>query len=153
MLAKDFQKLIDGEDFTDTTHNRAFNDCVDILDNMEYINEERKSFVSQIKNIMSSESIIEHYRCDFEKLMKYYIFRYLLKAVYDYDVLTKIKYGIFACIIISRIYDYLDSPDFDTRVKVMYSYSKEVEYSDLNMDLLDNELYMNFGTADLMNLI
>ena len=85
--------------------------------------------------------------------MKYYIFRYLLKAAYDYDALTKVKYGIFACVVISRIYAYFGSPDFEARVKIMYSYSKEVEYSDVNMDLLDEILYNDFGAEDLLSLI
>lgn len=152
-LARDFQKKLDGETFYDSVQNRDFDFCITILENMEYISEERKNFVKKLRNIKLSKNTINHYRSDFEKLLKYYIFRYLLKAVYDYDVLTKVKYGIFACIVISRIYDYLDIPDFETRAKIMYSYSKEVEYSDVNMDLLDDELYTSFSTDDLLSLV
>ncbi len=152
-LAKDFQKNLDGELFEDTLQYRDFDDCITVLENMEYINEERKAFLSNLKNKKLSKKSLNLYCIDFEKLMKYYIFRYLLKAVYDYDVLTKVKYGVFACIVISRIYSFLEYPDFDTRVKVMYSYSKEVEYSDLNMELLDGMLYDNFSTDDLIGMI
>ena len=151
-LAKDFQNDIDGGLY-DEKQNRTFSDCLKVLENMEYINNERKLFLENLKNISTSENIFNDYKNDFEKLMIYYIFRYLLKAVYDYDVLTKVKYGIFACVVISRIYAYCGEPDFDTRVKIMYSYSKEVEYSDLNMDLLDDIMYTSFGTEDLMSLI
>ena len=85
--------------------------------------------------------------------MKYYIFRYLLKSVYDYDVLTKVKYGVFACIVISRIYSLFENPDFGTRVKIMYSFSKEVEYSDVNLQLLDEAMFYDFSTENLINLI
>lgn len=153
ILAKDFQQELDGEIFSDETQSRSFDDCIKILENMEYIKEERKLFLQKIKNTSFSEQIIKTYENDFEKLMKYYVFRYLLKAVYDYDVLTKVKYGIFACIVIGRIYAYFGNPDFETRVKIMYSYSKEVEYSDVNMDLLDESLYNDFGTDDLLSLI
>ncbi len=152
-LARDFQKNLDGEAFDDSVQNRIFDFCIAILENMEYISEERKSFVKKLRNIKLSKNAINHYSSDFEKLLKYYIFRYLLKAVYDYDVLTKVKYGVFACVVISRIYDYLDFPDFETRVQIMYSYSKEVEYSDVNMDLLDKMLFENFGTDDLTNMV
>ncbi len=150
---RDFQKDIDGEFFSDEKHERSFGDCIKILENMEYIKEERKLFLQKIKSTNFSEQTIINYQDDFEKLMKYYIFRYLLKALYDYDVLTKVKYGVFACIVISRIYVYFENPDFETRVKIMYSYSKEVEYSDVNMDLLDESLYNCFGTHDLLSLI
>ncbi len=152
-LAKAFQQELDGEFFSDETQERSFQDCIKILENMECIKEERKLFLQKIKSTSFSEQITETYQGDFEKLMKYYIFRYLLKAVYDYDVLTKVKYGVFACVVISRIYAYFENPDFETRVKIMYSYSKEVEYSDVNMDFLDESLYNSFGTHDLLSLL
>lgn len=152
-LAKAFQQELDGDFFSDETQERAFPDCIKILENMEFIKEERKLFLQKIKSTSFSEQIMETYRGDFEKLMKYYIFRYLLKAVYDYDVLTKVKYGVFACVVISRIYAYFENPDFETRVKIMYSYSKEVEYSDVNMDFLDESLYNSFGINDLLSLL
>ncbi len=146
---KAFQQNVDGNDFCDDFQERSFENCITLLENMEYINIERKNFIQNLK----SENLSAKYNDDFEKLMQYYIFRYLLKAVYDYDVLTKIKYGVFACIVISRIYSFFENPDFETRVKIMYSFSKEVEYSDTNMDLLDETLFYDFGTEDLINLL
>ncbi len=151
-LAKDYQKNLDGDIYNES-RNRTFSDCLTILENMEYINNERKNFLKNLKNEKITENIFSNYKSDFEKLMTYYIFRYLLKAVYDYDVLTKVKYGIFACTVISRIYAYFKELDFEKRVKIMYSYSKEVEYSDLNMDLLDEMMYNSFSTDDLINLL
>ena len=104
--------------------------------------------------ISSSNSIfISEYSTSFEKLMKYYIFRYLLKALYDYDILTKVKYGCFACIVISRIYSYFETLTFEKRVEIMYSFSKEIEYSDMNMELLDEMMYSNFSAEDIINLL
>lgn len=152
-LAKDFQKRLDGDDFTDETQHRDLSFCLTILENMEYISDERREFVQNLKTKKLSENALNIYKSDFEKLMKYYIFRYLLKAVYDYDVLTKVKYGVFACIIISRIYSCFENLDFETKVKIMYSFSKEVEYSDMNMDLLDEMMYGAFSTDDLIELM
>ncbi len=150
-ISADFQKQIDGESFTNEMHNFKFTDCIDLIDEMEYISEERKAFIKNLRSKKLTANALRFYKSDFEKLLKYYIFRYLLKAVYDYDVLTKVKYGIFACIITSRIYDFFGYPDMETRIKIMAGYSKEIEYSDLNMDLLDEVLY-TFSTMDL-NLI
>ena len=152
-LAKNFQKRLDGDIFSDKIQHRDFGTCLTILENMEYISAERQNFVQILKTKNPSENALNTYQCDFEKLMKYYIFRYLLKAVYDYDVLTKVKYGIFASIVISRIYSCFEHLDFEARVKIMYSFSKEVEYSDMNMDLLDEMLCSSFGTEDLISLI
>lgn len=150
---KTFQKNIEGEKFFEISQDSNFYDCICLMERMEYIKPERKEFIKKLKGKSFSENIFKTYQGDFEKLMKYYIFRYLLKAVYDYDVLTKVKYGIFACIVIARIYSLCENPDFDTRAKIMYSFSKEVEYSDVNTELLDEAMFYDFSTEDLINLI
>ena len=151
-LAKAFQKSIE-EDFFEEKKDMNFDDCISLLESMEYIKEERKDFLKNLKDKNTSFCVSEFYKSDFEKLMKYYVFRYLLKSVYDYDVLTKVKYGVFACIVIGRIYSLFENPDFDTRVKIMYSFSKEVEYSDVNLQLLDEAMFYDFSTENLINLI
>lgn len=148
-----FQKELDGEAYADEIQHRDFDDCISVLEDMEYIKSERKNFVSSLKNKKLSKNALNIYKSDFEKLMKYYIFRYFLSLRYDYDVVTPIKYGVFACIVISRIYAYFGTPDFETRVKIMYSYSKEVEYSDVNTELLDKAMYEDFGVQDLVGLL
>lgn len=152
-VVTEFQKELDGDGYVDGIQHRDFDDCIAVLENMEYIKPERMDFVSSLKGKKLSKNTLNLYRSDFEKLMKYYIFRYFLSIGYDYDVVTPVKYGVFSCIVISRIYAYLGTPDFETRVKIMYSYSKEVEYSDVNMDLLDNAMYEDFSLHDLINLL
>ncbi len=152
-LARDFQQQLDGEDFYDEYHHRNPETLFSILENMEFIKDQRKEFIRKCKDSPKNTGVFVLYQRDFEILLKYYVFRYLLKSTYDYDVLTKVKYGVFACAVIGRIYAYCGCPDFDTRVKIMYSYSKEVEYSDINMDLLDEVLYNDFGTDDLIDMI
>ncbi len=148
-----FQKELDGDTYADEIQHRDFDDCISVLEDMEYIKSERKNFVSSLKNKKLSKNALNLYRSDFEKLMKYYVFRYFLPLGYNYDVVTPIKYGVFACIVISRIYAYFGTPDFETRVKIMYSYSKEVEYSDVNTELLDKAMYEDFGVQDLVWLL
>ncbi|MBE6783158.1 MAG: hypothetical protein E7536_04030 [Ruminococcaceae bacterium] len=152
-IAEKIQKEIDGDDFCNESYGRSFDSCIAILENMEYIKPERREFLKSLKTCSQDTSSVSIYQSDFEKLMKYYIFRYLFKSVYDYDVLTKVKYGVFALIVVSRIYGYFKTPDSETRAKIMYSFSKEVEYSDSNMDLLDEMLYSSFSTEDLINLL
>ena len=148
-----FRKELDGENYSDEIQHRDFDDCIAVLENTEYIKPERKDFILSLKGKKLSANPLNLYRSDFEKLMKYYIFRYFLSMGYDYDVVTPVKYGVFACIVISRIYSYFGTPDFETRVKIMYSYSKEVEYSDVNTELLDRSMYEDFGVKDLIGLL
>lgn len=140
-LCESCQRKLDGEDFCGTNVKIDFSDCVSLLNKMEYIDEKRKNQLCSLSDENYNRKTVEEFSSDFEKLMKYYIYRYFLKAVFDYDLLTKVKYGIFACAVIARLYSTSENPSFDERVKFMYGYSKEVEYSDVNLDLLDEFLY------------
>ena len=124
-----------------------FQTCIDVLSDMEYIDVGRKKLFTSLDVKTPCRKIYKEYQKDFVKLMQYYTHRYLLQAVFDYDILTKVKFGVFACAVIGRLYTV--EPD---RVKAMYGYSKEVEYSDVNMDILDDALYYDFSAENLINL-
>lgn len=125
-----------------------FSRCVEVMSEMEYINEDRKNTLLSLTDDGFDRTVFDTYSDDFIKLMKYYVFRYLLKAVYDCEILTKVRYGVFACAVIGRLY----CKGID-RVKAMYGFSKEVEYSDINLQILDDAMYENFGNKDLINLL
>ena len=124
-----------------------FSRCVEVLSEMEYINEDRKNTLLSLTDDGFDRTVYEKYSDDFIKLMKYYVFRYLLKAVYDCEILTKVRYGVFACAVIGRLY----AQGID-RVKAMYGFSKEVEYSDINLQILDDAMYEDFCNEDLLKL-
>lgn len=157
-ILKIFETASELQDEIDSFYEEAeenglkFDDCVSILSKMEYINKERQSLLSNLKDCDCTE-LFRKYRNDFEKLMKYYIFRYFLQGCYCDDAVTPVKYGVFACIVISRVYAQTVSLDFESRVKIMQGYSKEIEYSDVNIDLLDTEMYNSFSARNLIELI
>lgn len=147
-LSEAAQKSIDGENAESSVRNSDFSDCVSLLSQMEYIDENRKNTLLSLNDEGFNKGVYEKHQSDFVKLMQYYIFRYMLKSVYDYDLLTKIKYGAFACIVTGRLY----AAGVD-RIEAMYGYSKEVEYSDINMEILHNGLYENFSANSLIALL
>ncbi len=151
-IASELQDKIDSF-YEDAEENELkFDDCVSLLSKMEYINEERHSLLINLKDCCYTD-ILREYQSDFEKLMKYYIFRYFLQGCYCDDAVTPVKYGVFACIVIRRIYAYAENLDSESRVKIMQGYSKEIEYSDVNMDLLDTAMYNSFSVKNLIELI
>lgn len=148
ITAGETQLELNGEGDTDS--HADFKDCINLMAQMEYIDKNRKAQLLSVENVCADLSAYED---DFRKLLKYYIFRYILKAVYDYDLLTKVKYGIFACVIIGRIYAKKKILTQEDRVKTMCGYSKEVEYSDINTELLDNAMYEQFSCESLIELL
>ena len=139
-IAKEIQK---SEEISD---EKSFADCINVLSEMEFIDTERKNLYLSLTDEID-ESFYEKYHSDFVKLMKYYVQRYFLKSVFDGEPLTKIKYGVFAVIITGRLYNKTE------RMEAIWGYSKEIEYSDVNMEILDKAMYYDFTSENLINLI
>ncbi len=77
---------------------------------------------------------------EYEHLCIYLVFRYFLKAVYDEDALTKVKQMILMVLTMgllgARQWQKTGRFSLADQIEVCRQYSKEVEYSDDNMELL-----------------
>ena len=77
---------------------------------------------------------------EYEHLSVYLVFRYFLKAVYDEDALTKIKQMILMVLVMAalgvRQWQKTGRFSLADQIEVCRQYSKEVEYSDDNMEAL-----------------
>ena len=78
---------------------------------------------------------------EFEHILVYYIFNYMLGASYDHDVFTKVKFAVVSCLVILELdisvwltqhKEFL----YEDQVKVAHAYSKEVEHSYNNFESL-----------------
>lgn len=151
--AAEFQSEIDHADMLGGDSSIPFSECIKVLEKMEYISDSRRKRLISLSEEKSVYHNSEKYPEDFARLFKYYLMRYMMTACFDLDLLTKVKYGIFACIVIKRLYDSVPEPSFDDRVRIFYGYSKEVEYSQINLDILDDAMYNDFTVAELINLL
>lgn len=90
---------------------------------------------------------------EFEHLMVYFIFRYFMKAVYDYDVSAKVKFAVVSMLIIKEL-DVIrwikNDKTFttDNQVEVAKMYSKDIEHSEENVE----SLYEVFEKEEVFNL-
>ena len=76
---------------------------------------------------------------EYEQLMSYFIFTYFCGAVYDYEVESKLRFGLAAVLIIHEMDMALWMKNgrkltFDEQVWLVHNYSMEIEHSDLNLD-------------------
>lgn len=97
---------------------------------------------------------------EYENLLVYFIYRYLLKAVFDCDVLTKVRFAAVSYVIIRQldIARWLrNGKEFSLkdRIKNCVLYSKEVEHCQDNIDFFDEEFLFNpiFEHNRFLNLI
>lgn len=90
---------------------------------------------------------------EFEHLMVYFIFRYFMKAVYDYDVSAKIKFAVVSMLMIKEldVVRWIHNErnfNVDDQVKIVKMYSKDIEHSEENVE----SLYESFETKEIFNL-
>ena len=94
-------------------------DFFEVFDNPEVINQE---WVEKVKTGKENKISNEIYN---EQIAMYFLFKYFLPAVYDYDVLSKIKMAVIGVLIVTY---------FGEESWVMHLWSKETEHSQYNMD-------------------
>ncbi len=96
---------------------------------------------------------------EYEQLMSYFIYTYFCGAVYDYEVESKLRFGIAAVLIIHEMdmamwYKNKDLT-FEEQVGLVHNYSMEIEHSDLNHDDMERMVMNNkaFGYRRLLTVL
>ena len=96
---------------------------------------------------------------EYEQLMSYFIYTYFCGAVYDYEVESKLRFGIAAVLIIHEMdmamwYKNNDLT-FEEQVGLVHNYSMEIEHSDLNLDDMERMVMNNkaFGYRRLLTVL
>ncbi|MDE6124001.1 MAG: hypothetical protein K2G22_02085, partial [Eubacterium sp.] len=117
---------MDLDDYEEGSGKTSF---FDVFDNPEVINTE---WVEKVKNHKTAPEILNTESS--ENIAMYFLFRYFLTAVYDSDVLSKIKMAVIGVLIPAY---------FGNDAWTMHLWSKETEHSDINMSRYKNELRNN----------
>lgn len=108
-------------------------DFFEVFNNPEVINDE---WVQKV-NSSNKEGIVLNSKQN-ENIAMYFLFRYFLSAVYDYDVLSKIKMAVVGVLVPTY---------FGNDSWTMHLWSKETEHSDVNMERYKNELRNNVNLS------
>lgn len=101
----------------------------EIFINPELINPE---WEEKVKNHRETPEITDSE--SYENIAMYFLFRYFLTAVYDNDILSKIKMAVIGVLICAY---------FGSDPWTIHLWSKETEHSDLNMERYKKELRKN----------
>lgn len=126
----DFAVKIQAE-LDNPTENASYTDFFDIFNNPEVINQEWVEKVKKhnLRPIFPDDKICEN-------IAMYFIFRYFLTAVYDNDVLSKVKMAVIGVLIPAY---------FGNDSWTIHLWSKETEHSDINMNQYKYELKSNIN--------
>lgn len=95
----------------------------------------------------------------FEKLLVYFIFRYFMKAVFDYDVSAKVNTAVVSCLMIKElfIFRWIENGKFtdEDAVDIMHMYSKDIEHLEENIEILAEVFKTNdvFKLDELLSML
>lgn len=122
--------------------------------NVEELDDDTLEFSVNAHEYISSHQQFEQYYSEnsrmyeYEHLMVYYIFRYFMTAIYDDDVLSKIKKAIVSYVVINEVdvAAYVKNGrklSLDEQMDIFHLYSREIEHSDINFEELQEEIMTN----------
>lgn len=131
--------------------NRAF--AKYIADHLE-----AEALTADWKSLLSSARLCrEAYPTEWEleQLAVYLFFRYFITAAYDGDLIGKVKFCVQAIIVIENLILSSDFSDKQTRIRLMQRYSKEIEHSADNMQLLRSKIKKSkfYSIQNLINIL
>ncbi len=95
----------------------------------------------------------------FENILVYFVFRYFMKAVFDYDVADKVKTAVVSYLMIKQlcIVRWVESGDLSDEdiVDISHTYSKDIEHLEENIDTLAQIFKMNpvFREDRIINIL
>ncbi|WP_461205867.1 flagellin lysine-N-methylase [Clostridium sp. DL1XJH146] len=82
-----------------------------------------------------------------ENLLVYFIFRYFMKAVFDYDPVGKVKIALVSYLMIKELFllRWIGNGEFtdDDAVDIMHMYSKDIEHLEENIETLSQVFETN----------
>jgi len=95
----------------------------------------------------------------FENFLVYFIFRYFMKAVFDYDVTAKVNTAVVSYLMIKELFVFRWAQNGkvseEDAVDIMHMYSKDIEHLEENIETL-SELYKTnpvFKLEELLTII
>lgn len=125
--------------FIDLKHIKP-NDILGLENSLRYFwqNEEDVNIYSSLHIDFNKYYIENEYK--FEQIIVYYIYRYFMKSVFDYDVLAKVKFALISFIIIKElsVIRYFENKEFldEDIVDIAHTYSKDIEHLEENVEVL-----------------
>ena len=145
-----------------------------VYTNIEIINEAWPKTIQHLSEALHNQVTSKEYQAyydafdlsykdrayEFEHLMVYFMFRYFLKAVNDYDILSKVKMAVVSYFCIKEIdlmhfLDHDHTLTFTDQVDIMHLYSREIEHSYENFEELGSLFHQDplFDTEKLFSML
>lgn len=154
------QSVLNGEEPQPLSFENAETDGCDFLFDMhlrfEIMSGRWKQALSDTQKQLAALKIRDDFAQDFEKFALYYVYRYYLEAVNSGDVLYSVKRIVCAFIVTGLLDALFEKEGYPLpRMRILQRYSKEVEHSYENTEMLNAEFDRDsrFSVENLITLL
>lgn len=140
--------------FSPVRAKRAVGKYFDMLLSLEKLDPEWYNALTKAKNTTLTDYPKEA-ETEYEHLAVYFVYRYLMTAAFDGNLLPKAKFAVLSFIALRQIHSALpDIGNKDDRVKAIQKFSKEIEHSANNMKNIFTAIKSSrfYSTENLINV-
>lgn len=133
--------------------NNGFIGILNFFEKLESLDEHKtfKELISNLDNILSiTEKMFNEFPYIYDYLENaavYFVYRHFLSSVYEEEFYSKIAFSVLSAVIISMLFafEYIRSNTLSLEgcIKSAVFYSKEIEYSEENLNLIFDQFYEN----------
>lgn len=133
-------------------------DPLEIESLLKFFYEENNKKFYMEKDIEFNKFYKESY-FKFKNISGYYIYRYLMKSIYDFDLIGKVKYTILAYLIIRDLSmkKWIEQGNYENQdlIDISYMYSRDIEHFEENVNILGEIFETNdkFNIEDILSLL
>lgn len=134
-----------------------FLDCIEFLQSLEILTDQWERILDLAYDKVREGNLVfsDPDPIFYEQLMVYFIYRYFLRSVYDFQLLDKIRFALFACLAVRGLEAAVSDQQQIPPEEIARLYSKEIEYSEENMEALNEEFLFSqmFEKQKLLNAV
>lgn len=123
----------------------------EVLYFLEVLRDDWTKYLLQTEKKLYGQKAAEHFGKTYretdeillEQLMVYFLFVYFAGSVYDERPYEKVKLAVYSTMMIETLLGAEEKMDFDRIVDIAHRYAREIEHSDKNLHILEEEFLTN----------
>ena len=129
-----------------------YKSLLNIFGDFEPIDEKWQPFIAQVKEKAAMPDFAK-YGGYLRNIGAYFIWRYFMKGVFDEEILSKVKLAVIGMAVLGVVFT-AENADEEQCIILAKNYSKEIEYSEENLEKLFDMTYTEdaFESEGLANL-
>ena len=141
--AEEIQCLLDNEVPDETPEIKEYTyppacpsvtELLEALEGLEPIDEKWKPYISGLKKSVNEVRITADQEQYIRNIGVYFVWRYFMKGVFDWEILSKVKLAVISMAVISVMFSAENAADMKRCAILAKNYSKEIEYSEENLE-------------------